>query len=212
MGSGSTAVAAIRTHRHYIGFDNDASYVDAARERAEQELRLRDEGASAPDSRVRLPAAAVVDEHEDLLARSVREGRQARDIAEAVLTSCGFTNIRVDAKLRGLGIDLHFIADDQTGGSWAFDVSGSFSAGQSGLRRSDTLWKALGKAAVLHESDQQLPLVLLSTSVPTKGSAGLAALKVVRGPGKAVYDVVQLLDPADHERLRSYALEGRPDR
>jgi hypothetical protein len=90
-------------------------------------------------------------------------------------------------------------------------VSGSFTAGQSGLRRSDTLWKALGKAAVLHESKQRRPLVLLSTSLPAKGSAGLAALKVVRGPGKAVYDVVQLLDDADHERLRGYAVEGRPD-
>jgi site-specific DNA-methyltransferase (adenine-specific) len=211
MGSGSTAVAAIRTNRHYIGFDNDKAYVDAARERARYELLFREEGLNPTFNRVHLPAVAVVDDDEELLARAVREGRQARDVAEVVLRDCGFTSIRADAKPRGLGIDLSFTATDQTGGAWAFDVSGSFTAGQSGLRRSDTLWKALGKAAVLHESKQRCPLVLLSTSLPAKGSAGLAALKVVRGPGKAVYDVVQLLDDADHERLRGYAVEGRPD-
>jgi site-specific DNA-methyltransferase (adenine-specific) len=211
MGSGSTAVAAIRTNRHYVGFDNDKAYVDAARERARYELLFREEGLNPTFNRVHLPAVAVVDDDEELLARAVREGRQARDVAEVVLRDCGFTSIRADAKPRGLGIDLSFTAADQTGGTWAFDVSGSFTAGQSGLRRSDTLWKALGKAAVLHESKQRRPLVLLSTSLPAKGSAGLAALKVVRGPGKAVYDVVQLLDDADHERLRGYAVEGRPD-
>jgi site-specific DNA-methyltransferase (adenine-specific) len=212
MGSGSTAVAAIRTNRHFIGFDNDKAYVDAARERARYELLFREEGLDPTSSRVHLPAVAVVDDDEEVLARVVREGRQAREVAEAVLRSCGFENIRADAKPRGLGIDLHFVATDQIGGSWAFDVSGSFTAGQSGLRRSDTLWKALGKAAVLHESNQRRPLVLLSTSLPAKGSAGLAALKVVRGPGKAVFDVVKLLDDGDHQRLRGYAVEGRPDR
>ena len=42
MGSGSTAVAAVRTDRHYVGFDTDPAYVDAADERIER-ARLRTE-------------------------------------------------------------------------------------------------------------------------------------------------------------------------
>ena len=33
LGSGSTAVAAVETARHYVGFDTDSAYVDLARER-----------------------------------------------------------------------------------------------------------------------------------------------------------------------------------
>ena len=35
MGSGTTAVAAVNTGRHYIGYDTDAGYVRQARERVE---------------------------------------------------------------------------------------------------------------------------------------------------------------------------------
>src|SRR3954451_23975858 len=37
MGAGSTAVAAVRTGRHFIGYDTDPEYVDAARERVADE-------------------------------------------------------------------------------------------------------------------------------------------------------------------------------
>ena len=76
----------------------------------------------------------------------------------------------------------------------------------------DTLWKALGRAAVLHEGRGDLPLVLMTTDAPQRGSAGRAALEVLRGPGRPIFDVVELLDPCDHERLRAYAVGGRPDR
>ncbi len=33
MGSGSTAVAAVRSGRHYVGFDTDPEYVALARDR-----------------------------------------------------------------------------------------------------------------------------------------------------------------------------------
>jgi site-specific DNA-methyltransferase (adenine-specific) len=37
MGSGSTAVAAMRSGRHFVGFDTDPSYVELARARLTQE-------------------------------------------------------------------------------------------------------------------------------------------------------------------------------
>jgi hypothetical protein len=72
--------------------------------------------------------------------------------------------------------------------------------------------RALGKAAVLHEGRGDLPLVLLTTDAPARGSAGYAALKVLKGPGRPVFDLVELLNTDDQARLRDYGLRGHPDR
>ena len=37
LGSGSTAVAAVRSGRHYVGFDTDADYVALAQRRVDEE-------------------------------------------------------------------------------------------------------------------------------------------------------------------------------
>ncbi len=143
---------------------------------------------------------------------AVREGRQIREVAEILLTDCGFTEVTSDHKPRGLGITLSFSALDSLGGRWAFEVSGALSAGRFGLRRADTLWKSLAFASVLHEgcaaSGEEIPLVLLSTDLPVKGSAGYRALSAVTGPGRPVYDAVELLSIGGHERLSEYAACG----
>lgn len=212
MGSGSAAIAALRARRHYIGFDTDADYVRAAERRitAERE-RLHDlpDPAALP-FRVELPAVAPAAGTEDSQARAVREGRQARELARLLLERCGFDEIRGDVRPRGLGIVLNFVATDKTGDDWAFDVSGTFTSNRAGLRRTDTLWKSLGKASVLHESATGLPLVLLTTDAPTKGTAGHQALKVMSGPGKPVFDLIELLKTDDQARLHDYATNGRP--
>src|SRR5690606_32563182 len=48
MGSGTTAVAAVRTGRHFLGYDTDEAYVRAARERVEAEQRAAAAGDPAP--------------------------------------------------------------------------------------------------------------------------------------------------------------------
>ncbi|MBW3650527.1 MAG: site-specific DNA-methyltransferase, partial [Actinobacteria bacterium] len=204
MGSGTTAVAALRTQRHYIGFDTDPAYVDRAKERIAREVaRLRrPESLATVPFRVQLPALTTANEDEDFRARAVRQGRQAKDLARILLESCGFVDIRPDVKLSGLGIELSFLGVDQAGHEWAFDVSGAFTSTRAGLRRTDTLWKALGKAAVLHEGRRGLPLVLLTTDAPSRGSAGYGALDVLKGPGRPVFDLVELLNTCDQERLR----------
>ena len=212
MGSGSAALAAVRTGRHYIGFDNDKSYVAAARRRivAERARLSSPTTKSSPEFRVELPAVASNEsaKSRDVQAQAVRDGLQAKEFAGIVLSSCGFRDIRVDVKPRGLGIALTFVATDQTGNDWAFDVSGAFTSNRAGLRRADTLWKSLGKAAVLHESRAAMPLVLLTTDAPARGTAGHKALDVMRGPGHPIVDVIELLNGADQARLRSYAEHG----
>ncbi|HUR18160.1 MAG TPA: site-specific DNA-methyltransferase [Acidimicrobiales bacterium] len=215
MGSGSTAVAAIRTGRHYIGFETDQSYLDRSKQRIGDEvgrLQRPTAGATTPPFRVQLPAVSPPEDGADPQARAVREGRQAKDVAFLLLAGCQFEDIRSDVKIPGLGIALGFIARDQDGAEWGFDLSGGFTACRSGLRRTDTLWKALGKAAVLHQGRRDIPLVLLTTEPPVRGSAGSVALDVVKGPGRPVLDVIELLNPRDQERLAGYAREGRPER
>ncbi|MDQ6909593.1 MAG: site-specific DNA-methyltransferase [Actinomycetota bacterium] len=214
MGSGTTAVAAVRTGRHYIGYDTDPSYVAAAEARVATEVaRVTAEDARrrSPFRRVELPAVpTLADPSEDFQARAVREGRKAKELALLVLQKCGFTDLNTDVGYPDLGVEVNFIARDATGADWAFDVSGGFTSSRAGLKRTDTLWKALGKAAVLHEARRGVPLVLLTTDAPTKGSAGDAALRVVLGPGRAIYDVVELLSADGQERLQRYARDGFP--
>ena len=40
LGSGSTAVAAVRNDRHYVGYDTDTDYVALARQHVERARRL----------------------------------------------------------------------------------------------------------------------------------------------------------------------------
>jgi site-specific DNA-methyltransferase (adenine-specific) len=210
VGSGSTPIAAIRTRRNYIGYDTDAGYIERARDRIlEETARIqaleRDQPAAI---RVQLPARPSPSDDpsgEDFQSRAVREGRQAKELAAALLRDCGFTEIEADVKFPSLGIEVNLMAIDATGERWAFDVSGAFTSSRAGLRRTDTLWKALGKAAVLHDHIERLPIVLLTTDPPQKGSAGYNAITGMIGESRLIYDLIELLDSDGQTRLRTYA-------
>ena len=229
MGSGTTAVAAVRTRRHYAGFDTDSHYLDVARQRIAQEHERLSSGTGTPrweasdNSQSRLfedpeaPAEAGASGSRassngaeasldgDFQARSVREGRKAREKARAVLVECGFSEIR-DRVSFSCGVEVNFSAVDQQGRTWLFDVSGAFSVTQRpGLRRTDTLWKALGKAAVLHSRPEKGPLVLLTTDRPAPNSAGHRALQAVTGSDAPVYAVIEMENPRDLARLEGLA-------
>lgn len=214
MGSGTTAVAAVRTGRHYVGYDTEASYVRKARARIASEIATsehhdRRNGSSASTLRVKVPAADVSTEGDEL-ERAVREGRQAKELAAILLESSGFGEIRRDVKFSGRGAEVSFVARDRRGGDWMFDVSGALTSNRGGLRRTETLWKVLGKAAVLHASGIGMRLVLITTDAPRRGSAGRLALDSLTGAERPIWDVVELLDPSGAERLGNYALGGHP--
>ena len=169
IGSGTTAVAAVRTERHYVGFDTDEAYIATAEARIDEEWKRLARDAAPP--RVIIPAIPSDEDTDDLgfQARAVREGKKARDLARLVLEACDFKDITANVKYTRLGVEVNFEARDQRGGGWRFDVSGAFTSSRPGLRRTDTLWKALGKAAVLAQADEVRPLVLLTTHVPVAG-------------------------------------------
>jgi DNA modification methylase len=206
MGSGTTAVAAVRTHRTFVGYDTNSEYVKKARKRIREEqslLKRQTDGYQVPLF-VLTPEPPAPAPDEDFQSRAVREGRAARDIAEDLLRVSGFKDVRRNIKFHQ-GIEVNFRASDQTGRVWYFDVSGGFTSTRPGLKRTDTLWKALGKAAVLAASEPGARLVLLTTDAPPKGSAGEAALNVVSGPGKPIAAVIRMLAEPDRIRLRDFA-------
>ncbi len=213
MGSGSTAVAAVRTERHYVGFDTDASYVALAERRVEEER-----AAAPPGRRVTVaPGRAGGSRNPGSADPAVARGHKARDIAQTTLEAAGFTGIERGVAYGDLGVGVDFRARDAHGAYWLFELSGAYSATRPGLRRPDMLWRALGKSAVLHQArlaepgrGDLGPLVLLSTDRPAARSAGAKALSVVRTPDGSgpVHDVVELLDAESSARLTTYASGG----
>ena len=118
MGSGSTAIAALRTERHFVGYDTEKPYVKAALSRvAGERARLAAAAKRSPaPPRVVLPAVPVTEsrEGESFQSRAVREGKQAKEIARAVLEDCGFVDIVEDRRM-GSGVEVNFVARDRDG-------------------------------------------------------------------------------------------------
>lgn len=201
-GSGSTAVAAVRTGRHYAGYDTDPEYVAAALTRIEHVRRQSEEAPERPGPYLP-PVSRDGSDETRFQARAVREGHRAKEIALAVLQDCGFGDIEVDRRFSS-GVEVNFVAHDDRGRRWFFDVSGAFTTTRPGLRRTDTVWKALGKAAALHDSRAgSYRLVFLTTDLPPQGSTGYLALKA--GRGGVFHDAIEMLSAEGQERLRGYA-------
>ena len=186
LGSGTTAVAAVRAGRHFVGYDTDDEYVETARR------RVAAEGARLESSN-------------GLSSNGAPGDRSAREAARLLLQRCGFTDIQQDRRL-GPGIHVHLAASDQAGRPWHFDVSGTFTIPAGGLRRGDTVWRVLGRAAVMHAVSPTVPVVLLTTVGAAPGSAGDAAVRALRPD--VVTDVVEMLSPEGEARLRRYAAGG----
>ena len=116
--------------------------------------------------------------------------------------------MRRKVRLAGAEFNLHMTDGDDD--DWFIDVSGaSFANPRGGLRRTDTLWKALGRALVFSSRSglaESHRLLLLTSHPPRPGSEGDRALRAV-GPG-VVFDVVAMLDEGGQERLAEYAGGG----
>ncbi|HYI63125.1 MAG TPA: site-specific DNA-methyltransferase [Acidimicrobiales bacterium] len=218
MGSGSTAVAAVRKRRRFVGYDLDPDYLDIARARVKEE-RQRQQEAEEMDAEVSAPppvevTAPVVDAGLDFPRRANAEGKAAQALALEVVTHAGFKVVDTNVRLRGLGMTMNVVATDSGGDgegggeTWFFDVSGAFSSPRGGLRRTDTMWKALGRANVLARSEEHrhANLVLLTSHLPVEKSEGDRALRAA-GPN-AFYDAVAMLEEEDFKRLKRYAAGG----
>ena len=213
MGSGTTAVAALRTGRHFVGFDTDPGYVAAARARAGAERQVLEACRGDADApvRPRLPAVSrPAPPNESFWARGVREGRQAKEVASWALQASGLSVTAEKARLEG-GVEVGFVARDEHGREWLVDVAGSFGSARAGLARAETLWKVIGKAAVIKAFRPEARYVVMTTATPAPATAPGKALAAVVGPGnRPIFAVVTLGSAADLARLAALARLAGP--
>jgi site-specific DNA-methyltransferase (adenine-specific) len=207
MGSGTTLVAAAKTGRRYAGYDLDPAYADIARKRVEGLLtRSR---LATPEPRDHAQQSRVAEQlsldPRDFQARAVSEGKAVQDIAHQRLEEAGFTIVKRNARIKGLGLTMNFVTADADGIEWYFDVSGAFTSVRPGLMRTDTVWKCLGRAHVLANNNKK-PVVFLTSNLPKRGTDGDRALR--NATPAAFFDALEIFSEDDFARLCAYATGG----
>ncbi|MDE0669674.1 MAG: site-specific DNA-methyltransferase [bacterium] len=211
MGAGTTAVAAVRTGRHYVGFETDAGYVTLAGQRVEAERACGGNHDGFRRWEVSIPAKSEPPRLSDTdpQVRALAEGRSATQIARLLIRESGFGDIRRNINC-GKNVTVTYTARDEKNARWRFDVFGGFTqVSQSGLAPHEALWKAIGKSIMLHVTNPA-PLVLLTTGLPPVGSAGSEALAAVTGRGQPVSAVIDLGEPGAIKLLAALATGRTP--
>ena len=178
MGSGTTAVAAKRTGRRFIGYDTDAGYAAAAMARV---------NAVEPVSQVRVRADDARD------TAPLEGGWAAKDLAESLLAQAGFSAIVDDAKVV-TGVVPTLAAKDRHGRRWYFEVVGGRTTNRPGAQRIELLWRAIAKGSVVHEAEPKARFAVLTVGLPASAAGG-KALDAVTGAKKPVAAVVDLMSP-----------------
>jgi len=133
MGSGTTAVAAVNTGRHYVGYDTDDGYVRQARERVASMVP-----ADPPDRRT------------------------LKEMARSLLDDAGYGDVH-EAWRIAPGTTVSFRATGPDGVTRLFELAGSHTPARPGLHRIDVVWRTIAKAAIAAQTSPDLPFVVLTS-------------------------------------------------
>ncbi len=139
MGSGTTAVAAVNTGRHYIGYDTDAGYVRQARERIES-----------------------------MVPEAPRDRRTLKEMARTLLDAAGYTDVDENARVAP-GVTVSFRATGPSGTVRLFELGGTHTPARPGLSRIDAVWRVIAKAAVVAEAMPEAEFVVLTSGTVRGG-------------------------------------------
>ncbi len=154
-------------------------------------------GAAGPDEQMK--AAEAV---EAFQARGVKQGKQFDEQCRLVLRGLGFEVSEKPFTIAELGVEFDAEIRSRSGKRYWCEFKGSWHGPRPGLRRTDTVKKALADAFIAHAAgDEYPPTIFLTTHVPTPDSSGHQMLRVAQDSG-ALLDVINVNEPKDIERLQ----------
>lgn len=141
MGSGSTAVAARRLGRDFVGYDMDQQYVELAMSRVATEGQLA----------------------------STSEVRTMHDVVDDLLKSAGYPTVEWGVRLSpALEMTGRIVTAD--GRRFLFDFAGGNTTVRPGLVRGDVVWRTIGRAAAAHALSGER-VIVFSTGAPERSGA-----------------------------------------
>ncbi len=126
------------------------------------------------------------------------QGRQFAEQCDTLLAHLGYELLgrRV---LADVGVEIDQEAVSPSGATVWFEYKGSIQGHRPGLRRTDTLKKAIANGALLRAVPDAAPYVVITSHLPEAGS-GAAMLRNALELGYLA-DVVCLYDPTSTRRL-----------
>ena len=139
MGSGTTAVAAVNTGRHFLGYDTDSTYVRQARDRVAS-----------------------------MVAGGAADRRTLKEMARALLDDAGYVDVEDNARVAP-GVTVSFRATGPDGVSRLFELGGSHTPSRAGLGRIEVVWRTIAKAAVARETLPDIELVVITSGTVRGG-------------------------------------------
>lgn len=129
------------------------------------------------------------------------QGRQFAEQCDTLLTHMGY-QLRGRRILAEVGVEIDQEAVSPAGRLVWFEYKGSVQGSRPGLRRTDTLKKAIANGALLRSIPDPAPYVVISSHLPESG-AGAAMLQAAMRL-RCFADVICLYDPADTARLQKW--------
>lgn len=142
-------------------------------------------------------------------ARGVRQGRQFDEQCRLVLGDLGFEVCARPFTVGELGVEFDAEIKSPGGRRYWCEFKGSWHGRRPGLRRTDTVKKALSDALLAYLADADYPpVIFLTTHMPLPGSSGDRMLEVALH-ATALFDVFCVNEPRDMKRLQCLA-KGDP--
>jgi len=129
------------------------------------------------------------------------QGRQFAEQCDTLLRHLGF-ELRGRIVLTDVGVEIDQVAVSPSGRLVWLEYKGSVQGNRPGLRRTDTVKKAVANGALLAGLAQPAPYVVLTSHLPAAGAAA-AMLDTALRLGYLA-DVICLYDPAATARLRRW--------
>lgn len=147
------------------------------------------------------PAAEAPGPVRSFQASSGIQGRQFAEQCDTLLAHLGY-ELRGRRVLAAIGVEIDQEAVGPAGTVVWFEYKGSIQGNRPGLRRTDTVKKAVANGALLRALDDAAPYVVITSHLPDGGSAA-AMLGAATALGYLA-DVVCLYDPAATGRLKHW--------